>query len=98
MAAAELSVTGVRIFRFGDLVTDAWRVLERHPSGTPAQRKVYRVLGASRVAGKVRVQTWSHAAKTWSLSHTKAVDSICVAPETWPQVRVIRRQSTEVAR
>ena len=74
-----------RTFRTDDVVTEIARLTP------PAQRKVYLVLGPSRVPGKIRICTWSHAAKDWSLPYAALADNYCPAPSDWPQTKAAKR-------
>lgn len=71
------------------IVTDAYRLDVPDPEDRRErfQRRVYRVIGPSRVPGKVRIETWSHAGKSWSLPHTIESSKLAPAPEDWPQTR-----------
>lgn len=76
----------------GDIVTDHYRVKPIHPGSI--QRKVYLVIGGSRVEDKVRVATWSHSAHSWSLPHTKWESDLCLAPADWPQTKAAQKWIT----
>ena len=73
------------------IVTEKDRLSRTREDGSRNQRKVYRVVGPSRAAGKIRVETWSHASRTWSWPHAKPADWFAPAPEEWPQTKAARR-------
>lgn len=68
----------------GDIVTEKDRLTSGH-------RKVYLVLGPSRKPDKIRVCTWSHAAKDWSLPYAALADNYAPAPEDWPQTKAVKK-------
>lgn len=90
----------------GDIVTERYRVpgfredLPDHVAPAPRamamhgetpQRKVYVVIGPSRVPGKVRLSTWSHAGRRWCTPQTWIASWLCPAPDDWPQTQAARR-------
>jgi hypothetical protein len=82
--------------RPGDVVTERYRAYPDPNRGhIKGQRKVHLILGPSRAAGKVRVVTWSHNSRGWSLPRTKREDGLCPAPADWPQTKAVAKWTAE---
>lgn len=83
-------------FKKNDIVTEKPRLPSAiTATAQPRQRKVYLVLGPSKVAGKIRIATWSHATKSWSLPRAAAEDSFAPAPDFWPQTKAAQQWVAE---
>ena len=74
----------------GDILTENTRLAPGDGSMVRT-RKVYLYLGPSRSPGKIRIATWSHAARGWSAARAAHADLFCAAPEDWPQTRAARK-------
>lgn len=82
------------LFPAGTIVTERRR-LKNNPivaAHLALQRKVYIVLGPSRRPGALRLRTWSHAARCWSINvRLEIPDVLAPAPDAWPQTKAVKR-------